>query len=108
MLGIKMIQYKDTATQLRAGFLNVLGRVLSDHPEFWEGVDDKRLKVAPDLRKKLSTFPLSDPTVMSLASGGGKSGPLLYRLLIDHLNSGKRTKHLRARNAVEPMEEEAA
>lgn len=106
--GIKMIQYKDTATQLRAGFLNVLGRVLSDHSEFWEGVDDKRLKVAPDLRKKLSSFPLSDPTVMSLASGGGKSGPLLYRLIIDHLNSGKRTKHLKARNAVEPLEEEAA
>lgn len=106
--GVKMIQYRDTATQLRGTFMIVLAKLLSDHEDFWSSMD-KRLVISPELRKKLASFPLADPTVVSLAAASGKAGHMLYSMMKDHLNSGKRTNHLKIRKNVDTsIEQEAA
>jgi hypothetical protein len=98
--GVSMIQYKDVAPQLKGTFLVVMARVLSDHEDFWQ-LDDKKLFINADLRKKLSQFPLSDPTVVNLASSGGKAHYILYGMLVDHLDRGKIKNKLRKREQPE-------
>lgn len=96
--GVRRVQYREGAVHMRSAFLNVLARLLSDHLDFWgSSPEEKKLFVEAPLKRKLALFPVHDPQVVNLASSGGKSRELLYMLLRDHINSGKRTKRLTSR-----------
>lgn len=95
--GVRMVQYGE-AIHLRNTFLKTLARVFSDHHDFWVQSDEKKFTISPDLVRKLSSFQPTDPTVATLAGGSGKAHYVLYSMIRDHLNSGKRTKHLKSRN----------
>jgi hypothetical protein len=95
--GIKPIQYKDKASQLKGTFLITLSRIFSNHEDFWQ-MSDRKLTVTPEVKKKLASFPLGDPTVQNLASAGGKAAHILYGMLRDHLDKGKVKHRLRARS----------
>ena len=97
--GVRHVQYREGASYLRGNFLNVLARILSDHYDFWQDEEERKLFVEASLRRKLAQFPVTqDPNIVNLASSGGKSREILYVLLRDHLNRGKRAKRLRSRN----------
>lgn len=95
--GIKRIQYREGAIYVKSTFLNVLARLMSDHYDFWRESDEKVLTVEASLRRKISLFPINDPQIVSLATGNGKAADMLYILMRDHINSGKRTKRIRSR-----------
>lgn len=95
--GVKRIQYREGAIYVRGTFLNVLARVISDHHDFWRQPDEKMFVVEASLRRKISLFPINDPQIISLAGGNGKAIDMLYILMRDHVNSGKRTKRLKSR-----------
>jgi hypothetical protein len=108
--GIRSVAFREAASYLRGSFLMAVGYVMAHHRNFWD--DNKRLVVSPDMRRKLATFPVNDPQVASLSSASGTARNLLYQLLVNHLNSGKRTRRLRPFKeadtlsmAVEPEEE---
>lgn len=104
--GIKMIQYRDTAAQLRGTFLVVLARLMSVHEDFWQ-LSDKKLVLHSDMRRKLAQFPLSDPTVVNLAASGGKAHHILYEMIKEHLDRGKIKNRLRLRPQETPSFAEA-
>lgn len=109
--GAKLIQNKEFAIHMRWGFLGTLAKLLSDHHDFWTGADEKKLFISADLRRKLKQFNLLDPQVINLVGASGKARNLLYMLLRDHINSGKRTKRLTSRvkdNGVELEAEDEA
>lgn len=89
--GIRTITYKDGATYLRTGFLLSLARTLAMHRNFW--TENRELVVTPDIRRKLSSFSLADPMVKTIAANG-RVKDTLVTLLVEHLNSGKRTRRL--------------
>lgn len=91
--GIRTIEIRAGAPQLKTSFLNHLARMLSMHLDFWDD-SGKQLFVAADQRRKLSKFPLQDPHVRNLAGSGGAAGNILYEMLVEHMNSGRRTGHL--------------
>lgn len=91
---IRGIQLRGGAIHTRETFLIALARMLSNHEDFWR---ENRLFVEAPLKRKLAGFPVTDPTVISLASSSGKSRDMLYTLLVEHINSGKRTKRLKPR-----------
>lgn len=95
--GVRLAQYQG-APHLRATFMRVLSRVFSDHHDFWVSPAEHRFFVSAEMRKKLAGIRTNDPTISSLAGSGGKAPHLLYSLIRDHINSGKRTKHLKSRN----------
>lgn len=105
--GIKRIAFKEGAVYMRQSFLIALAEVLSGHVDFWRG---DRLFIQAPLMRKIAQFPVSDPQVVSLASSAGKARQLLMLLMIDHINSGKRTKRLTPRRsfAVEDCGEESS
>ena len=88
---IREVIYRERAPYLRTGFLTVLARIMNDHEDFW---DDSRLVVPAPLRKKLATFPLNDPQVAQLCGSIGSARKILYFMIVDHINSGKRTRRL--------------
>lgn len=90
------IEYRTAATQIKSTFIFELARMFARHPDFWDR-DDTHLSVNADDRRKLAKFPINDPQISALASGGGKSRQMLYQLLVDHMNSGRRTNRLTAR-----------
>jgi hypothetical protein len=92
--GISSVAYRKSATQLKTTFLLALAGVLSDHEDFW---DNNRLVIPADLRRKLAKFPINDPSVKAYASSAGMAIKTLEMLLVDHINSGKRTRHLKRR-----------
>lgn len=95
--GVRRIHYRDGAAYMKASFLSVLARVLSDHHDFWKQPDERRLFVEAPLRRKLAQFPVNDPQVVQLSGTGGKAQEILYMLLRDHLNRGKTTRRLTSR-----------
>lgn len=90
------IEYRRSAPQVKSSFLYELARLFSSHPVFWQHNDNTLFVTQDDLRK-LAKFPLNDPRVVQLAGSGGASRNMLYRLLVDHMNSGRRTQRLRSR-----------
>ena len=88
--GIRGILYKDRATHLKSGFLFALADVISEYPTFWSG---KSLRIDRDMQKKIGQFGLNDPNVRAMACNGS-SKALLSRLIVDHINSGRRTHRL--------------
>lgn len=96
--GVRRVTYKDGAVQLRFAFMRALAEVFARHYDFWNGKDNHKLFVSRDMVRKLASFPLVDPTILTLCgSSGGKAHPHLVNLLIEHLNKGKRTGRLRSR-----------
>lgn len=93
--GLRTIQYRETAPQVKGTFNNVLAALLSDHEDFWQG---KKLFVTSDMKRKLSKFKLNDPNVANLASSGHGASHLLYAMLKEHINSGRRTGHIQLRS----------
>lgn len=98
--GLRAIVYSDTSPHIRANFLRTLARVFSDHPIFWQ---ETRLTVDRDTVAKLKPFPIRDPSVSSLASGSSTSAQLLYTLIVNHINSGRRTRRLVQRADARPF-----
>lgn len=88
---IRHIQISTGATQIKGTFLLVFARLLADHDDFWKG---NRLVVSKDLERKIAAFPLNDPEVIRLAGAGGQAYQILYGLMVNHINSGKRTRRL--------------
>lgn len=97
--GIRLVTYRDGAAYLRGTFLMTLARVFSDHENFWKG-DGKRLFLDADTRRKLQSFKVHDPHVKALAASSGKSRDILYNLIIEHLDSGKRQNRLSKRKQI--------
>lgn len=108
--GIRNIQYKEMAPHLRGQFLFTLARVFSNHYDFWRTSDGIRLHLDADVRRKLKSFPLSDPGISHLCSASGKSGRVLWDYIVTHINSGRRKEnHLHLRpNVAEEKEKETS
>lgn len=98
--GIRRVTYKNGAAFIKSQFLSQVARVLSDHTNFWDG--DKLVLDAATI-KKLASFPIDDPEVMRLSSSSGTAGEMLYMLIVNHLNYGKRTKRLESRRGIKPL-----
>lgn len=94
--GIRSVVFTERAPQLRTGFLAAAARVLAEHTNFWKGA---RLSVSADDQKKLSQFPLHDPEVCRLSGASSQALGLLYQLLVEHMNRGRR-----AANRLQPVE----
>lgn len=94
--GIRSVEYASSAAQLKSGFLSVLARIFSSHIDFWD-TSDRIFFVTADMRRKLAKFPLNDPHIRNLAGAGGAGKNILADLLVKHINSGRRTGHIRSR-----------
>ena len=95
--GIRHISYAERAVQVKQNFLFTLALLVSDHVNFWKDTEGKVLQIkAPD-RRKLAQFPINDPSVRDLGGGNQQAGRLLYGMLQEHYNSGKRNGHLKPR-----------
>jgi hypothetical protein len=104
--GIRNVTYKEGATYLHQNFLSTLAEVFSKHSTFW---DDRKLVVSADQRRKLASFPIKDPQVIGLASGGHTAGRhFLLELIIRHMNSGRRTGRLKPFREIAMSRGEAA
>lgn len=97
--GVRRIVFHHGAVFIRRSFLVCLADLFTRHINFWRG---QRLFVERDLRFKIQKFPINDPEVMRLAASGGKAKDILYQLLVDHVNSGKRTRRLQPVDGMEP------
>lgn len=95
---LEAVEYRRAATQLKSTFLMELARMLSDHPCFWSE-DGATLAVCADDRRKLAKFKIGDPHIANLAGAGGKARIMLYQLLVNHMNSGRREHRLVSRYA---------
>jgi hypothetical protein len=102
--GVKKVVYHHGAAFIRSNFLICLADLFTRHTNFWRG---NRLFVEKDLKMKISKFPINDPEVVRLASSGGKAKEILYSLLLEHVNSGKRTRRLQLVDGMEPKGLEA-
>ena len=92
VFNIHDVVYKDATIVLRMGFLLALSRVFSRYQDFW---NDTEFSVPAELKKKLASFPVTDPSIRVLATSTGQGIAHLANLIVEHLNSGKRTKRLR-------------
>jgi hypothetical protein len=92
--GIRIVTFKEGAAYLHKTFLFTLALVLSHHQDFWRGT---RLFIDRKLARKIAQFPVADPQVKNLSSATGQAGKILYELLINHINSGKRSHRLTSR-----------
>lgn len=97
--GVRRIVFQHGAVYIRRSFLVSLADLLTRHVNFWRGT---RLVVERDLRLKIGKFAINDPEVIRLCSSGGKAKDILYQLLLDHINSGKRTRRLQPVDGMEP------
>ncbi len=90
---IRNVAYAESAVHLKAGFLVALASVLSAHQEFWE---DSRLVVPVELKRKLRSFPIKDPTIITMSASGSSGSKLLSQHIINHFNSNKQKhRHLK-------------
>lgn len=91
---IRGIQLRGGAIHTKESFMIALARMFSNHEDFWRG---NRLFVDAPLKRKLAKFPVTDPQIVNLAGSSGTSREMLYMLMVNHVNSGKRTRHLKPR-----------
>ena len=85
--GLRSIAYKAGACYVKTTFLVTLADVLTEYKNFWK---DTRLSIDANLRKKIASFPVTDPQVIQLASASGQARYILYQLMVNHINSGRR------------------
>ena len=89
--GLRNVAFVSGATHLKYSFLMALARMCSDYKNFWQ---ENRFYCPVDYARKLRLFPIGDPSVRDMAGSAGKAQEVLYHLLVDHMNKGKRTRHL--------------
>lgn len=94
--GLREIEMRQSAPQIKSSLLNMLARVFSSHLDFWDA-GDRIFFVPAEARRKLAKFPLQDPHVKNLCGAPGAAVNILYEMLCRHIDSGKRTGHLRPR-----------
>lgn len=94
---LSAIEYRHAATQVKSSFLYELSRMFARHPVFWDSLSGNNLTVSADDRRKLTKFPIDDRQVVNLAGSPGAARKILYQLLVDHMNSGRRTQRLAER-----------
>jgi hypothetical protein len=101
--GVRSVQVKQLAAHLKLTFLIALGHLVTNHGDFWA---DTRLVVPRDLRNKLAKFPIHDHAILSLCGTGGHGGArrMLYQMILDHVNTGKRSKRLTPKKNIEDVE----
>ena len=92
--GVRQVQYRKGAPHLRWTFLLVLAKLVSDHHDFWLQPEEKKLRIETALKRKIAAFSINDPYVQYLSRSGGCSRDLLYALMREHINHGKRTGRL--------------
>ena len=101
---INEVVYREIAPSLRHGFLLSLAKVFASHQDFWA---DAEFRVPKELRRKLGMFAINDPHIATLCSSSGSTINILSAMLVDHFNSGKRSKRLRPFDVTrEQIEEE--
>jgi hypothetical protein len=93
---IRDVVFTERQSHLKGPFLAAVATVVSGHLNFWNG---ERVFFDRQLVKKISTFPLHDPEVKNLLGANGQARIILMHLLTNHINSGKRTKRLKPRQA---------
>jgi hypothetical protein len=92
--GIREVTSSKNAPQVHGGFLDVLAKFFDVHTDFWNG---PRLVVTIPQKSKLKKFNLQDPYLRNLTGGKSTGQNILYQMLVDHYNSGRRTGHLTQR-----------
>lgn len=92
----RAIELRANAPQVKLTFLLQLARMCSSHLDFWD-VGDRVFFMAANDRRKLAKFPLNDPHVRNLAGAGGAAANIMYEMLCSHMDSGKRTGHMKPR-----------
>jgi|SRR3989344_1413932 len=100
--GVRRIVFAHGAMHMRGNFLLALADILTRHLDFWRG---NRLFIEQDLKRKIAKLPINDPEVGRLCSSSGKAREILYQIILDHINSGKRTRRLRRVDGVVPETE---
>lgn len=95
--GVRSVAYRALSVHLTGGFMGLLATMFSNHHDFWKGLNEHRLFIDTDLKRKIASFPINDPGIAPLTSSQGASQNVLYDILVKHVNSGKRTKRLRPR-----------
>lgn len=100
--GFSHIQYRESSPQLKSPFLLVLASLFCDHKDFWTGKDGREFFVSADMRRKLGQFKMQDPAVQNLAGASGQARHVLYSMLRDHINSGRKKNRLRPRDPAAP------
>lgn len=93
------VAFTEKSPFVRATFLLTLARVFSGHEVFWR---EKKFFVEVDLKRKLADFPIFDPWVVAMTSKGSMVEPELFSKIVEHLNKGKRTRHLKPRVLTPP------
>lgn len=94
--GLRSIEFRHGAPQLKTQFLGQVARLFSGHLDFWD-TNDRIFFVPADTRRKLAKFSIQDPHVRNLCGAGGPAGNILYEMLCTHVDSGKRTGRMRPR-----------
>lgn len=97
--GLQSVEFTTKASWIKGGFLLQLANVINDHTDFWRG---DALQVNVDLRRKIAMFAVNDPSVTHLAGAGGSAQRLLYAMMVEHINRGKRTGMLQRRSSAPP------
>ena len=92
--GVRNIEYSTLAPQIRGNWLMAMGSILSDHTNFWNG---KELFVDADMKRKFKSFPIHDTNVVQLSASGTMALPILYSLLREHMDKGRRVNRLTPR-----------
>lgn len=94
--GVRSVEYGTAAPQLKSAFNRAMTKLLSAHEEFWSGDE---LSVPAQLRRKLASFPLTDPHIAMLAGSNEAGSTVVLEMMIRHINSGKRHRRLVSRYA---------
>lgn len=105
--GLRNVAYREGASYIKGNFLASLAILLSDHPEFWNGM---QLVIPREIKAKLKKFPISDPQVVKFSGAGHQARGWLNDKLVVFINSGKRTRRLVSRyaSAIPPEVPDAA
>lgn len=99
--GLRVIEYRELAVQTKGNFLTTLAGVMSSHANFWEDGAGTVLKIDADMKKRLKTFPLHDPAIERLAAAGNAVMPILFNMMVDHLNKQRSKNRLQERKKEE-------
>ena len=99
--GLRVIEYRELAVQTKGNFLITLASVMSAHANFWENGASTMLQIDADMRKRLKNFPIHDPSIERMAGAGSAVAPLLFNMMVEHLNKGRRQHRLQARDGGE-------
>lgn len=98
--GFRHIEHNAPRLHLRFAFLQGLAMLFSEHTDFWK--KNNKLVVPAHILKRLASFPFQREDIARLLKGmaGSGSGTAFCDLLIRHINRGKSTRKLKARDVL--------